>query len=232
MIYRLRKSPRFTSYNFRYGSISVKEARHLKTLRKAIFLVSARLTQEKRLRISSEYNYIKKLQLVLYCLCERYFKKAYFQVPSLKRRKARLNHTPRTIQSISEADSWKYFRTRKVDLSKLLVAFKLNREEVITVENGSKFTAEEILLIGLFRYCCAGSFELIARPFFKLEFSMLSRAFKFFNSHMLSHFSSLLTDNLAYWKDSFPLFASSIAKCLLEKGDIHFMKKKVNKWYY
>ena len=106
-----------------------------------------------------------------------YRKLTTFQCPNRGSRRLARVKSARTIESFTEAECWQRFRTRKEDLPKLLVAFKLSADdgEFLTANNGSIFTKEEILLIGLHRYCVPGplaqtmSFNLFPDALVKLD---------------------------------------------------------------
>ena len=94
------------------------------------------------------------------------------------------------------------FKTRKADLYEMMdcFRFRLAPGQYYVADNGSFFNDEEILLIGLHRFCCVGQLEVSMRAVFALHFSMLSRAFHMFVEHMPFHFKRLLFDNLEYWR--------------------------------
>lgn len=70
--------------------------------------------------------------------------------------------------------SWQNLRTRKEDLRRLLVALKFDGKDFMIAVNGCRITKEEVILIGLYRYCVVGKT-------FNMDFSMLSRALKLFD---------------------------------------------------
>jgi hypothetical protein len=127
----------------------------------------------------------------------------------------------RSIASFADDDCWHRFRTRKTDLYRLLKAFKMDFN-IIRGDNNSIFTGEEILLIGLHRYCVPGPLDQTMKSIFNLEFSQLSRAIKLFNTSLIENFSYLLTDRLDYWSTKFEIFANKIAAKLAAVGDIHY----------
>eukprot|EP01035_Chromulina_nebulosa_P018566 gene18566-24289_t len=123
----------------------------------------------------------------------------------MRRPRRRTNYISRSIESFSDEDCWKLFRTRKTDLYRLRRALKLD-QDVFIADNGTKFTGDEILLIGLHTYCISGPIDQTTSFRFSLELSQLSRAF----------------NNLSYWVDLFPYFAECISKRLADSCDIHY----------
>jgi len=144
----------------------------------------------------------------------RYHSLSFYRVPELTRPRRRTNYISRSIESFTDEDCWKLFRTRKADLYRLKTALKLNQEEFIA-DNGTKFNGED-------RYCIPGPIDQTMSFRFSLEFSQLPRAFTIFNRHVLNNFKQLLTDNLSYWVDFFPYFAECISKRLADSCDIHY----------
>ena len=134
----------------------------------------------------------------------------------------RHSHIARTIESFDEMDCWMKFRTRKEDLPRLLRAFRFDRNDAFVADNKTKFTGEEIMLIGLHRYVIPGPLEATMARTFNLDFSQLSRAIKIFNNHIIKNLSYLLTDNLQYWMQHFSIFSEKIRLKVSEKGDIHY----------
>ena len=143
--------------------------------------------------------------LIVYLMHE-YFQLSYIS----KTRRGRKKHDPITLDVFDEADCWERFRCRKEDIPRLQRAFKLDSHVVFVTDNGMKFNGLEVILIGLHRYSCVGSFSHSMRKVFNLDFSTLSRVFKVFNNHMIENFEGLLNDNLKYWEPWFEVFAEKI----------------------
>lgn len=206
------------SYAYRHTSLSMKDCRRLRRVKKVALLLAVKLSMEDDTDIASH------LQRLLTLTLHRYRQIMYCHVQNRTCRKNRQITSARTIESFSEAACWKRFRTTKSHLLLLLKAFKFEKNdgEYFIADNGSKFTGEEILLIGLHRYCIPGPLEQTMGEVFKLDFSMLSRAFKIFNTHMIQNYAYLLTNNLEYWKPFFPTYANCIKQRLAEAGDIHY----------
>jgi hypothetical protein len=86
----------------------------------------------------------------------------FLSVACLIRRRNRHLTSNRTIASLSEAECWSRFNTRKEDLFEMLDCFELRLPagEHYRADNGSLLTDEEILLIGLHRYCSCGQLKV------------------------------------------------------------------------
>lgn len=80
---------------------------------------------------------------------ETYIQICNLQFTILPRRVGQRKHTARSIDSFSPSECWQRFRTRKEDLHRILITFKLDVVQPIVAGNRSKFTGVEILLIGL-----------------------------------------------------------------------------------
>lgn len=92
-------------------------------------------------------------------------------------------------------------------LHRLLTVLQL--PNIIPLSNGSVCTSEEMLLFSLHRMSYPQIIEVAAYSLFGRECSHWSRIFCYFLLHIHGTFSYLLTDNLAYWCQS---FASSYDK--------------------
>jgi hypothetical protein len=146
------------------------------------------------------------IDLIFIYLIRKYLKVAYFKIPNA------LPQFPimsRTIASFSESDTYLFFRFNKSDLYRLLVALKM--PEVITVCNGSTFTGEEVMLFSLRRYASNSSLEIDARLIFERDNTQWSRAFHWFNRHMVRNFVGLLCDNMQFWLPYLQNFSNKIA---------------------
>lgn len=215
MVLSIRLPSKLTAYRYRYQSASVKEIRALDELYLALDVVMT--ARHRQLRVSGRWSTtITKL------LHEIYTQILLLQFVFLPPRVGQRKHVARTIDSFSPSDCWMKFRTRKEDLYRILIALRLNADGDIEANNRSKFTGEEILLIGLHRYNVTGPLETTMSKEFDLDFSQLSRAFQLFNNYVLDNFSYLVTNNLDYWVHWFPEFAEKIRSKLLEVGDIDY----------
>lgn len=213
-----RKASKDTSYAYRYASRSVRDQRSIRKVKISLigFLHLYLAAQTPAIR-----NIRRRALLsgIIY-----YRRLTTFVVPARTNRHGRRTVTSRTIDSFTEAQCWQNFRTRKEDLPKLLIAFKLDPEEgnLVVFNNGCRFTKEEILLIGLHRYSVAGSLQQSMGATYGIDFSMLSRAITYFNKHMLTNFGHLLTDNLEFWKPYMGAYSECIRKKLEQVGDIRY----------
>ena len=223
-MWKPRGSKSATSYAKIHHSISVKEARKLKQLKKASLCCAAKLKKTK-IENPDNIELLNKLELALTeSLLAVHKLGYYFDNIRRKYRKNRSINKARTIESFTENACWKRFRFRKLDLYDLQIALQLKLEpgEYFQADNGMKFTGEEILLIGLHRFCIPGPLEQSMQPIFDLDYSALSRAVTIFNQHMLYHHKHLVTDNLEYWSQYFPIFAECVREKLNEKGDVYY----------
>ena len=100
------------------------------------------------------------------------------------------------------------FRFRKNDLPRLLQAFRMQGVEFMA-NNGVKFTAEEVLMIGLARFSTTGSLYITMSRVFGFDYSQLSRVVHLFVNHMLPLCQRFLMNNLDYWVPYFPTFAEA-----------------------
>lgn len=131
---------------------------------------------------------------------------AYYALKPVKTRKV---HTSKSFNDFSELDCWIRFRTRKRDLPRLLRALQLDGQ-IFKADNGAVFIGDEILMIGLHRYCCVGSYYVTMALLFDLDYTMLSRAFAIFNENVLANCKNVLVDNLAFWVPYLEDFAEKI----------------------
>ena len=171
MIYK-RLPTKKTSYTHRWNSLCRKEIRREKYLKRLLILA----------HLASVYCDNNNGNQTFQLIAIRYMTKYY----AMKSKRTRTKHVSKTFNDFSEQDCWVRFKTRKQDLPRLLKAFKLDGGKYVA-DNGSKFTGEEILMIGLHRYCCVGSLYVSMSKVFDLDFSRLSRAFSIFNEHMLRY---------------------------------------------
>lgn len=146
--------------------------------------------------------------------------------------KWRLNRVPKRFADISDNDCWTKFRFRKKELWRLLKVMRFDEEDededeeagsgTFLAQNGTRFTGQELLMIGLHRLANTGSLKTSMSATFELDYSQLSRAFAMFIDHVLDNHSHLLTDNLHFWAPYFPGFAEAIRSKLAEKCGVHF----------
>lgn len=124
----------------------------------------------------------------------QYRKLTTFLCPDKICRRLRRVNAARTINSFCDSDCWYRFRTRKQDLYRLLRAFKLSddEDEYIVADNGCKYLKEEILLIGLHRYCVPGPLLQTMGNIFSIDYTI-------FTSHLIDNFTYLLTYKQTIW---------------------------------
>jgi hypothetical protein len=209
MVHIRRKASKHASYSYRWNSLCSKELRQQRYLRK-LLLISA-------LQAEDELNAHDPDRLLMFETIALQYAHRYYQRSPLRTRK---QHVAKTFDDFSDMDCWIRFRTRKIDLPRLLRAFKLDRGPYVA-SNGTKFTGEEILMIGLHRYCCVGTLHVTMSKVFDMDYSMLSRALSVFNKHMLRFHKHLLVDNIQYWKNYFDSFAEKIPCKFIEFG-VHY----------
>jgi hypothetical protein len=85
-------------------------------------------------------------------------------------------------------------RFKNDDLPRLIAALRLN-EPIYRLSNGTKLTNQEILMIGLTRYCTSSNLYGTVCKYFELEFTQMSRAITLFNNHVITNGLHLSTDN-------------------------------------
>jgi len=134
------------SYSHRERALSTIERKEVTKLKRAItfLMVKAKLEIDDSLDdISDEaknqiLSVADRLRSILYV----------DEVP-----RTRTEHISKCFDDFTAAECWQRFRTRRVDLPRLLAAFRLNLPEgqFFSADNGMKFTGQEILLIGLHR---------------------------------------------------------------------------------
>ena len=204
-----KKSKQLTSYALRFAAFSTKEKRLLTKLKYllAIIIIKKRNTAITG-SLDDEINFQQissrlKLLLVRFSVCF---------IDKLPRRVARRHFG---ILDFSDSDCYKKFKIRKVDLYRVKVALKFG--DSFEAGNRAIFTGEEIMLIGLARFSSTGSYEVVLKQIFQLEYSLLSRATSLFVKHILDNFAPLLTGGrgLAFWKPFFAEFALKICNKLV-----------------
>ena len=191
-------------------ALTAGEIQLLAKVRKAIPITAIVMLLRRRvLRINAEdYLLIALVAEVL-----KYRELMY--LPSIAREPIS-NIRSRTIDSFSEQQCWSYFRCRKGDLYRLKTAFRI--PALVHAENGSVFTGEEVLLFSLYRYSDVSTIQKQCEHIFGRENTQFSRAFKWFNQHMLDEFTFLLVDNFRFWHPYFPAFADAIRRKLNAKS--------------
>ena len=103
----------------------------------------------------------------------------------------------RDIISFCVSDCPLIFRFQREHLRLLLDLLKF--PSIITLDNRSKMSGEEVLLRGLFELVSGENKHAIAVSTFGRDWSQQSRAFKWFILHIYQNFKHLLEDNLLWW---------------------------------
>jgi hypothetical protein len=127
---------------------------------------------------------------------------------------------PRGINTFTPVQCWEYFGFRQEHLWWLVEAFRLPHGPVYT-DNRCRFTADEVLLIGLFRLRTSGACDRTVCELFHREFSQISRAWNLFILYVKEHNEFLLIDNLEYWLPRFPEFSQCIRRKLYEQAGVY-----------
>ncbi len=84
----------------------------------------------------------------------------------------------------------------------------------VTIENGSKFSGEEIFLYSIRRLVFPNTIEQLTKEFGG-DTTVWSRAFKWFNIHMTEHFESKIVSAVHTWRGQFRTFREAIKKKFL-----------------
>ena len=156
-MWKPRLAKNIMSYAKKHHGLSCKEARQLKNLKKACLVAACQLKVAQGSYVQN-VALINKLEWALTACLLKVHKLGYFYDFKKFFRRNRHINSARTIESFTENACWKRFRFQKQDLYDLQVALKLKLEhgEVFRADNGMKFSGEEVLLIGLHRYCIPG----------------------------------------------------------------------------
>lgn len=131
-----------------------------------------------------------------------------------------LQHVPRTIESFNETDCWNLFRTRKEDLHRLFQVFQIPNQ--VFTEELSRFAGEELFLFSLHRYAHGTTLENDSTQLFGRDGTQWTRAFHWFNTHMIQRFAHLVNNNLEYWQPHFAEFAEVIRRKIESKTGVQF----------
>jgi hypothetical protein len=110
---------------------------------------------------------------------------------------SRYNHT---FESFSENECYTYFRFKKTDLPRLLVALKIPK---VVIAETSKFSCEEVLLSSLYRLNNKTLCDVA--NMFGREYSQWGKSWRWFICHIWDTFKDHMTDNLHYWQPIFPM---------------------------
>jgi hypothetical protein len=126
-------------------------------------------------------------------------------------------HHHRTINSFDDADIPMYFRFRtKEQLRRLVDGFRI---PAIVKIRGNVFTAEEVLLVSLYRLHRPTTLsDACWKSIFGLTYTKVSRIVTWFAVFIENHWGYLLKDNIAYWETQFDEFAEAIREKLDSMG--------------
>ena len=119
------------------------------------------------------------------------------------------------IEHFTDNACYNYFRFNRDDLIELIRCLGLERNGKLRLNNGAYLRYEEVVLFSLHRFSTeGGTFQQSANLIFDgtRHYSVYCRAFNWFCEYIIERFEKLLTDNLDYWVEYFPLFADSIRK--------------------
>jgi hypothetical protein len=127
------------------------------------------------------------------------------------------NH--KSFDSFTEFQIDNMFRCRREHLPLLLQGFRLT-DRFYRADNGSLFSNEEILMIGLARYSTSGAITR-TMTLFEKDFTQISRAFTIFNKHLLQNCVHLITDNWHTWQPKLPDFAEAYGNKMVELSGLN-----------
>ncbi len=120
----------------------------------------------------------------------------------------KIRHKNITIDGLSEHTADSEFGFSKGEIKRMRNGLRM---PAIFIRNGCKFTADEILLCGLYRIHTP---NFVDKQQWVLIFGWLqsraSLAFKLFWTFMMQNWVYLITDNLNFWLPFFPTFAAVI----------------------
>jgi len=95
----------------------------------------------------------------------------------------------------------------RIELQRLYRVLRIPR--TVIIENGSKFSGEELFLYSIRRLVFPNTIEQLTKEFGG-DTTVWSRAFKWFNIHMTVNFESKIVGALHTWKSQFRTFRTAI----------------------
>lgn len=210
---RTRRLPNYlTSYKHRCYSLSAKEQLDIKQYRKNWKFGCKLIAVIERMEENEEM--IPAIKAFVALNLYRLQRISYTEsIPPRVHR----HHEPRTIASFSPDACWRRFRFKQEHLVRVMDALRLPRQGTVVLKNKCKYTLEEILLFSLNRLSYPGRLADLSDVFGR-EFSQWSRAFIWFIKYVFKYFRCLVTCNLPYWAECFPVFARRIRDKIVEKG--------------
>jgi len=129
-----------------------------------------------------------------------------------------------TFDQVDPATSYIFFTVLKEDLPRLHRALGLDAlGGRARLDNGMEFGTEEALLILLYKFSFpTRNIQLV--EMFGRDHTFIGRVFNWMNKYIREHHGHLVTNNLAYWKDSLEGFSEAIRMKVHEKsnGQIHY----------
>jgi hypothetical protein len=208
---RVKTPKRFTSYVYRFAALSQKELFAVRRLKRVIHGI--------RLRIMFYMSINQEIPIDLFELLRAVMTQyTHLTVTDEIPQRIRKVHVPVTIESFTSSECWIRFVTRKQDLYRILDCLNLRNKNNIRMDNGSKFTGEEIMLFSLNHFVSPTKLAEMVTIYGK-DWSQWDRAFNWFVGYMIDNFGFLLLDNLAYWQPQFSNFADKIRLKVFEKSD-------------
>jgi hypothetical protein len=198
------------SYSLRHeglNSLETKEVNDVEETISALLISIGILRTEKRQARRKYRKLVKNLCKFCGILANIYTSKTVFYVSNVLGPKRRR----RTINSFSSKECWRRFRFRKRDLKRLLVVFGLDEVEATLGTDGKRgdFSGEEIVLYSLYRLASTTSHGE-CETLFDTDGSNLSAMYNWFISYMYNNFGHLVTDNIPYWSERFPVFSEAV----------------------
>jgi nuclease HARBI1 len=212
----VRRSRKKHSLARRYVSLSVRELRIKKICRYFIM-------KDLFMRLNGSELFPEPLiQIIL--------RKYYYLSFAVIEKPLRNVNLHKTFMDFSETEIDILFRCKRDHLPSLLRAFQLN-EPFYRAGNGSIFTAEELLMIGLARFSTTGSLFRTMSSFEK-DVTQLSRAVSLFRKHLVTKCGFLLFNNWNYWLPLLSHFAGCIGLKLSElSGENSFVNTTISCLY-
>jgi len=194
---RYKKTARNLSISKRFDALTTKDktaARKLKNLTISLLVknkIIANLEESERERNNkiAAISYLRYLKIVIDT-----------SITPIRNAKHKKFYFDRGIDSFTESQCWNFFETRKEDLHRLFVGFRI--PENVKFDNGCVMSGEEVMLRGLYELVSGEKQFNIAENVFGGDQSRQSRAFNWFIDHIYSTFLDLMTDNLNWWSES------------------------------
>lgn len=180
---KYRKSARYVNYRKRFSALNGLERTRAQRFRETaiVALIGSRKFNDVRMFNIARVAYICYLQIMLdttQSIC----------------RPLRWHNS---FDSFTESDCWAFFVTQKSDLLRLKNALRI--PDMITLENRSVMSGEEVLMRSMYELVSGEDQHNIAVNVFGRDFSQQGRSVKWFVHHLYDNFLDLLIDNLEWW---------------------------------